>query len=218
MKQTTVMIIFLSVFVMGGTVLLDSRKSACPAYQTLGEKDISACTAIQSGTLLDEGDRTIKTGFDEWGYNYQARLFNGNYCSANYDAGWCQGSEGISLTMKWNDAWLSNQDCDGDSHLDKHWGFDSYIGSGAWFTEHMGGSYLNEEGKKCHWNYFRKIVAAPADAYSEGGAWYESDGTKIGPEIWETFAIVQQIDNNPCGGSHGIDILSPAGPGLGKFK
>ena len=43
--------------------------------------------------------------------------------------------------MKWNDAWLSDVDADGDGLLDRHLGFDSYIGSGAWLTNHMSGEY-----------------------------------------------------------------------------
>jgi hypothetical protein len=39
--------------------------------------------------------------------------------------------------MKWNDA--SQQGCDNDSALDRHFGF-SFIGS-AWITNHMWDSY-----------------------------------------------------------------------------
>ncbi|MDP2650527.1 MAG: hypothetical protein Q8P04_00280, partial [bacterium] len=33
-----------------------------------------ACTTIQDGTLLTSDNKVITPGFDEWGYNYQARL------------------------------------------------------------------------------------------------------------------------------------------------
>ena len=69
--------------------------------------------------------------------------------------------------MKWNDAWLSNQDCDADGLLDRHNGFASYIGSGAWLTNHQSGEY-EEDGTVCKWNYFTKIVAAPANAVLDG--------------------------------------------------
>jgi hypothetical protein len=120
--------------------------------------------------------------------------------------------------MKWNDAWLSNKDCDGDGLLDRHYGFDSYIGSGAWLTNHMSGTYQDDDGNECKWVYFVKIVAVPADANLVAGIWYDADGSEIGPEIWGSFAIIQSIYNDPCAGDHGVEYLSPVGPGFGKFK
>ena len=175
------------------------------------------CTTIQDGTLLTSDGRVITTGYDEWGYNYQAHMFNGGYCDAYRDAEWCYKWRDVSLMMKWNDAWLSNKDCDGDGLLDRHYGFDSYIGSGAWLTNHQSGEYTTDAGETCKWNYFVKIVAAPADAYTEGGYWYTADGTEIGPVIWGAFAIVQQVENDACAGLHGLQYLSPAGPGFGQY-
>jgi hypothetical protein len=180
-----------------------------------GKKD--KCTTIQSGELKTSDGRTITTGYDEWGYNYQARMFKGGYCDAYQDAAWCQPYKADTLLMKWNDAWLSNKDCDGDGLLDRHFGYDSYIGSGAWLTNHQSGEYTGADGKQYAWNYFVKIVAAPADAYTEGGFWYAADGTEIGPVIWGAFAIIQEIWNDTGTGDHGIEYLSPIGPGFGKF-
>ena len=133
------------------------------------------------------------------------------------DAAWCQPYADDRLIMKWNDAWLSNKDCDGDGLLDRHYGFDSYIGSGAWLTNHMKGEY-EQDGKICKWSYFCKTVAAPADAYQDGDFWYTADGEEIGPVIWGAFAIIQEISNDPCAREHGVLYLSPVGPGFGKFK
>lgn len=99
------------------------------------------CTTIQSGELLASDGTVITTGYDQWGYNYQAHIFNGGYCDAYRDAAWCQDYKDVNLIMKWNDAWLANKDCDGDGLLDRHYGHDSYIGSGAWITNHMSGEY-----------------------------------------------------------------------------
>ncbi len=101
------------------------------------------CTTIQDGTLLASDGSVITTGFDKWGYNYQGRLFNGMYCDSYRDADWCQEYKDVELQMKWNDAWLSNKDCDGNGSLDRHYGYSSYIGSGAWLTNHQSGSYLS---------------------------------------------------------------------------
>ena len=120
--------------------------------------------------------------------------------------------------MKWNDAWLSNKDCDGDGLLDRHYGYDGYIGSGAWLTNHQSGTYVNDEGETCKWNYFVKIVAVPEDAVATDGIWYTADGKEIGPSIWGKFAIIQEVYNDPCAGDHGIDYRSPASPGLGYYN
>lgn len=180
-------------------------------------KDGGTCTTIQSGELVASDGSTITTGFDAWGYNYQARLFSGLYCDAYRDAAWCQPYKEDKLSMKWNDAWLSNKDCDGDGELDRHYGFDSFIGSGAWLTNHQSGVYEGEEGQMCYWNYFVKIVAAPADAYQEGGYWYAADGTQIGEVIWGEFAVIQEVSNDPCAGEHGVLYHSPVNAGLGGW-
>lgn len=174
------------------------------------------CTTIQSGELLASDGTVISTGFDEWGYNYQARLFNGLYCDAYRDAAWCQPYKDDNLSMKWNDAWLSNQDCDDDGLLDRHYGYPSYIGSGAWLTNHMSGTY-ELDGQVCSWNYFVKIVAAPADATAVNGIWYAADGTEIGSVIWGEFATIQEVSNDPCAGYHGLQYLSPDHAGLGGW-
>lgn len=178
----------------------------------------SVCTTIQSGGILASDGSVITTGFDIWGYNYQGHMFAGFYCDSYRDAEWCQPYEDVRLLMKWNAAWLDNKDCDNDELLDRHFGFASYIGSGAWLTNHQSGTYFNDEGKLCHWDYFVKIVAAPFDAELVDGVWYAADGTEIGPVIWGAFAIIQEISNDPCLGEHGVLYKSPAGPGFGMYK
>ena len=182
----------------------------------MADTDGEVCTTIQSGELFASDGSVIEVGYDDWGYNYQARLFNGMYCDAYRDAAWCQDYKDDKLSMKWNDAWLSNKDCDGDGLLDRHYGFDSYIGSGAWLTNHMSGTY-ELEGEVCKWNYFVKIVAAPEDAVNLSGVWYTADGTEIGPVIWGAFAIIQQVENDPCLGLHGVQYLSPTHSGVGNW-
>ncbi|MDO8745344.1 MAG: hypothetical protein Q7J76_09590 [Candidatus Brocadiaceae bacterium] len=188
------------------------------ASMPLASMAFAECTTIQDGTLLTSDARVIETGFDEWGYNYQAHLFNGGYCDAYRNADWCQPYKDDELIMKWNDAWLSNQDCDGDGLLDRHYGYTTYIGSGAWLTNHQKGTYIDGKGKKQRWEYFVKIVAAPADATKTGGTWYAADGTEIGPVIWGDFAIIQEVSNDTGTGEHGILYLSPYSAGFGNFS
>lgn len=216
------------IFILGlalifGIVLFSCDSAVTPTEDndvtTLSKKDKAnqGCTTIQSGELVASDGSVIETGFDDWGYNYQARLFNGYYCDSYRDAAWCQPWKDVKLSMKWNDAWLSNMDCDDDGKLDRHRGFTSYIGSGAWLTNHQSGEYINDDGKKCKWNYFVKIVAAPADAYVLDGSWYNADDVEIGPVIWGAFAIIQEVENDPCAGIHGIQYNSPDHNGLGNW-
>ena len=205
-----------------------------------GGGKFSTCTKIQDGTLTYSAGHylagePLKTGYDIFGYNYQAHIFNDSYANAylgrygwppycgdddDYeqrleDEGytgdpygtWYWQDRDVQLQMKWNDAWLSNMDCDLDGILDRHYGFASYIGSGAWLTNHQKGE--DEDGK---WAYFVKIVAVPEDAYADGGIWFTADDTEIGPAIWGQFAIIQEVSSG-----EGVVYLSPAGPGFGKW-
>jgi len=173
---------------------------------TVGSMAKTKCVTIQSGTLYTSTGEVITTGYDQFGYNYQAHMFNGRYCDYDRVVGgeFCD----VTLVMKWNDAWLSNKDCDSDDLLDRHYGYSSYIGSGAWCTNHQSGG----KGKD-HWTYFVKIVAVPESATKVSGIWYAANGTEIGPVIWGSFAIIQEVESGA-----GATYVSPAGPGFGKWK
>ncbi|MBI3669446.1 MAG: hypothetical protein HY237_06685 [Acidobacteria bacterium] len=192
--------------------------------------DGQSCLTIQSGLLTDVNGNPLTTGYDGWGYNYQAHTFNGlwgNYTrptpplTEDNCASVPYGCD--NLEMKWNDAWLSNKSCDNDSKLDRHFGYTTYIGSGAWLTNHQSGSYnINVDGKDklVHWTYFVKIVAVPSDAVpcsSDATKWCSPGGTEIGPSIWGPFAIIQEVYNDPFAGAHGVLYKSPAGPGFGIY-
>lgn len=202
-----------------------------------------ACTNIQSGKLLYQAGaylagQRLRTGFDPYGYNYQAHAYSGSYfnvyangagfppyngddaayLAANPAAAshWAWPYRNDDVAMKWNDAWLSNVDCDGDGKLDRHYGFPTYVGSGAWETNHQSGEYTDAGGNHS-WNYFVKIVAVPSNATLVSGIWKNVSGTDIGPQIWGEFAITQEVYNDTGTGDHGIAYRSPAGPGVGKY-
>jgi len=84
-------------------------------------------------------------------------------------------------------------------------------------TNHQSGEY-ELDGETCKWNYFVKIVAVPVDANQVGAIWYDVDGKEIGSAIWGDFAIIQQVENDPCLGLNGLQYLSPAGAGFGKYN
>ncbi len=197
------------------------------------------CTTLQDRTILYSSThylagKPIPLGYDPYGYNYQAHMFNGSYANAylggygfppyggddesylaeNPSASglWCWPYRNDQVSMKWNDAWLSNKDCDNDGKLDRHYGYASYIGSGAWETNHQSGTY-----DTCKWNYFCKIVAAPSDAVQNAGVWYTPGGSEIGPAIWGEFATIQEVYNDPCAGYKGLLYKSPTSAGLGFY-
>lgn len=196
-------------------------------------KKAQKCTTLKDGIYYSAGHylegEKIPVGYDDFGYNYQGHMFKGSYANVylgrdgfppyegddesylaenpGAENHWAWPYRDTHLIMKWNDAWLSNQDCDGDGKLDRHNGFDSYIGSGAWLTNHTYGT--DENGK---WTSFIKIVAAPADATKSDGMWYNADGTEIGNVIWGAFATIQEVESGS-----GATYVSPSGPGFGKF-
>ena len=202
------------------------------------------CTKIQDGVLeyasghFLEG-HLLMVGYDIYGYNYQAHLFNGSYANVylgrygfppytgdddayladnpTAENTWYWPYRDIQLLMKWNQDWIANVDCDNDGKLDRHFGYTSYIDSGAWETNHMWGSYEDLDGKTCNWDYFTKIIAVPDDAELLSDYWYSTDGTEIGPEIWGQFATIQTVENDPCAGIHGMQYVSPDHPGFGGW-
>ena len=218
----------LSMLLIGGTV--SAAKPDCS-------------TTLKDGTLEYFAGHylagEIPLGFDIYGYNYQAHMFNGLYANAylgrygyppyegndeaylaanpdvstDPETAWAWPYRNDKLAMKWNDAWLSNKDCDGDGALDRYYGFDSYIDSGAWLTNHMSGLYDED----CKWNYFTKIVAVPVDAVLTDGIWYTADGVEIGPIIWGQFATILEVSNDPCAGEHGVLYNAPAPTGFGYY-
>jgi hypothetical protein len=202
------------------TMLLTITGTALADKPTGGQ-----CTKISDGTLQYSAGHFLAgtplvTGFDAYGYNYQGHMFDGSYANV-YLGGdgfpaytgddtayvaanptvvshWAWPYRTTRVLMKWNDAWLSNMDCDGDGKLDRHYGFPSYVNSGAWETNHMWDSYeLN--GRQCKWNDFYKIAALPA----------------TGIPIWGEFSIIQEVYNDPCAGYHGLLYKSPGNAGLG---
>lgn len=217
--------------------------AAAPVQAGDGNKN---CTRIQDGVLTYWAGhylagQPLRPGYDAFGYNYQAHLFNGLYANVYLGADglppytgdnaayltahpeaaskWYWEYRAIDLVMKWNDAWIANQDCDGDGYLDRHYGFPTYQGSGAWETVHMASTY-EQDGRVCRWKESAKIIAVPADAVNVSGVWYTSAGTLIGPAEWGSsspFALIQDVLNDPCSGLHGVQFVSPAHPGLGNW-
>jgi len=230
---------------IGFLVLLATVLVVLPATARRGDIQ-GTCTQIKDKVLRYpeghylEGD-LLQIGYDSYGYNYQTYRFEGYYANAflgedgyppytgntddylSINPGvtntWYWEYRDITLMMKWNNAWLSNQDCDKDGKLDIHYGLGSYIGSWAQVINYQWGTYPKDgvsyyRGNTCKWRYTVKIVAAPKEALLSDEVWYYPPGTEMGPVIWRSFAVVLEDYNDPCGGMEGADFLSPAGPGF----
>ncbi len=146
-----------------------------------------------SGHFL-EGE-PLPPDYDPYGYNYRARAFKG--WLGNHDRGRLglpPSRDGrIRLEMRWNEAWLSGTDRDGDGVLDRHAGQRTYVGSGAWLTIHLAGTDGNES-----WDYFIKVAAVPENAVLSHGKW-KVGNDEIGPEIWGCFAVILEFSTGRAG-------------------
>jgi hypothetical protein len=153
------------------------------------------CATIQDGTITDSAGNPLVVGYDQFGYNYQAHMFNGTYDSVDRKLdGMYWGATGDyvddRLSMKWSDDWLSNKDCTGDHKLDRG----SSGTSQGWETNHVEGEYLDGDGNIWHYTYFVKIV------------WVGPGGS-----LWGQYEVIQENYNDPAGMAH----LKYGTPGFG---
>lgn len=162
--------------------------------------DKSTCATIADGTLMDSAGNPLVLGYDQFGYNYQAHMFNGTYDSSDRILdGTYWGSTGDyvddTIVMKWSEDWLSNKDCDKDGKLDRG----SSGTSLGWETNHVIGDYDSDGNgsQDAHYTYFVKIV------------WVGPGGS-----LWGQYDIIQEVYNDPVGGYHGLQVKVDA-PGFG---
>lgn len=137
------------------------------------------CATIKDGTITDTAGNPLESGYDKYGYNYQAHMFNGFY--DNYSRPAVPVTSGDRLIMKWSDAWLANVDCNGDGKLDR--GLTSYDEdptgtSMGWLTNHYYGDGIVD---------FVKIV------------W-----TGPGSPLWGQYTIIQEVWNEPSADMNGL--------------
>lgn len=209
---------------------------AVPSMAAKGGKN-AGCTTIPDGVLIYaaghylEGD-PLQVGYDIFGYNYQAHMFNGYYANAYlgrdgfppYDGDadaylednpsaaskWYWQYCDVHLMMKWSDIWLSNKDCASDGErdgvLDRGGpGGTGSAADGAWLTNHQRGT--DEDG---NWTYYVKIVYPPggvADTNNDG--FDDNTGGKI---IWGSYVVLQEV----MSGEGSTNYAQPVG--FGAYK
>lgn len=162
----------------------------------------SSCTTIQSGLITDSAGNPITTGYDQFGYNYQAHMFNGTYDSVDRildEKYWGQTGDFVDdkLIMKWSDAWIANVDCNGDGKLDRGLvdGVPDGISKG-WLTNHVEGDYTDADGIH-NYTDFAKIV------------WVGPSG-----DLWGQYTIIEEVYNDPAAGFTGL-YSKVGAPGFG---
>jgi hypothetical protein len=243
-----VLILMVALFVAGcSNPVLDEGQDDL----MLKKGKVKTCVTLQDGIIKYSAGhylagQPIPVGYDAYGYNYQAMMYNGNYANAylgrygfppyngddesyiedNPDVllpqwAWFWDYRNDKVMMKWSEEWLSNMDCNGDGKLDRGYKCNPVVANnslceGAWLTNHMSGVY--EDGDDvCKWTYFCKIITPPANATLVGGIWIGADGVEIGPDTWSGFATIQEVSNDPCNGDHGILYKSPDHAGFGGW-
>jgi hypothetical protein len=160
------------------------------------------CATIQSGLITDSLNNVITAGFDQFGYNYQAHMFNGTYDSSDRVLDgkyWGQTGDFVDdkLMMKWSDSWIANVDCNNDGKLDR--GLVNGIVGGislGWLTNHVEGDYTDTNGVQNYTDFVKIVWTGP------------------GSPLWGQYTIIEEVLNDPASGYSGL--LSKIGaPGFG---
>jgi hypothetical protein len=206
------------------------------------EKDLSTDpagkTVLKSGNT---GNEKI-TGFDEWGFNWNAHEFRGYtinmllgdhaFIGMPHYKKYVYHGEGMDF---WDMLvsefeyfpWLMPAELL-DSRLISTWNealissdgeypANGWLDTGAWIVFDYSGRTGNES-----WKAMRKLVAARSTDHLTGGVWYNEAGEEIGLEsmFWSDLIIVQVVNNGdvPPFPFFFEDYNSPNGPGYGQYK
>jgi len=193
-----------------------------------------SCTTIQDGVLTYSAGhyldgQPLQVGYDIFGYNYQAHMFNGSYANSylgkdgfppyegdaeaylaeNPGAAskWYWPYRDVQLMMKWSDIWLSNKDCNQDGKLDRGGPEDTgSAADGSWLTNHQRGT--DEDG---NWTYYVKIVCPPGGVVDKDPPAGYDDNTGA-PIIWGGFIVLQRV----WSGEGATNYTQPVG--FGAYK
>jgi len=224
-----------NLLLLSGFVFLALMLSGC-------EKDLSTDPAgipvLKSGNM---GNEKI-TGFDEWGFNWNAHEFRGYtvnmllgdhaFIGMPHYKKYVYRGEGMDF---WDMLvsefeyfpWLMPAELL-DSRLVSTWNealissdgeypANGWLDSGAWIVFDYSGKAGNER-----WKAMRKLVAARSTDQLTDGVWYNEAGEEIGLEsmFWSDLIIVQVVNNGdvPPFPFFFEDYNSPYGPGYGQYK
>jgi len=206
-------------------------------------------------TPLEEiiGDENLKiakmkaeklTGFDQWGYNWNAHQFKGYLINAWFgdeidpSAPWYKKAppyngdwEGYASDHP--EVWDYSFWYYGNMTLVMHWNESAISSEGvyqypildtdAWISFH----YRAGEGKD-KWSQFQKYVAAKSTDYAEilfydgdspvYGKWYSAEGHYLGDYyLWPDRILIQVVNTGNVPEGMLAGFKSPMGPGLGQY-
>ena len=186
--------------------------------------------------VLKSGKPDKATGFDEWGYNWNAHHFNGilfnaivgdNLYNDEFFGNWepYTGNDEaylesyplavylpwryryVQLVMHWNESLISKEGVY-PFPLKENW-----IDSDAWITFHYSG--IDENGKR--WAQFQKMKASKFSDYYKAGNWYNEFHEKIGVyNNWPQLIMIQVVNTGIVPEEFFAPYKSPFGGGLGK--
>lgn len=138
---------------------------------------LAMVAALTLSTIASAGG-----GFDEFGYNNTARVFNGtgsSWCLAGGQGANCLGVySSDKLVMKWNAKWDACNDVDN---------FDPGVCTGAWTNNEWNGNVAGGSGAVWH---YKIIWVGPADAV--GSFWVEG-----GYRVWGNYEVLMDQGHDP---------------------
>jgi len=161
----------------------------------------AASLSVSSATCTLADGTTASYGFDENGYNYCARIFNGtgsSWCVAGHQDPGCLGIYSLDkLVMKWNAAWDACNAA-GTGTADAC--------AGAWTDNEWNGNIAGGSGEVWHYKIQWSAVCAAGGTLTDGGycVWgsYEVlmdqgiDPILLGPgHFWYAHAIPNGYGN-----------------------
>lgn len=185
------------------------------------------------------------TGFDQWGYNWQAHQFNGYLINAMFgdelypDAPWYKKEppfNGDVLAYEESHPEVLEYDFwqYGDMELVMHWNEamisrdgvyqEPILDSDGWITFH----YRKGEGDK-RWSQFQKFVCAKSTDYKEiyfyddkgnpvFGEWFSKDDKSIGWYYqWPDRILIQVVNTGNLPEGFLPTFRGPLGPGIGNY-
>ena len=141
---------------------------------------------VMFGLLLAVGSVSATGGFDQYGYNDTARIFNGtgsSWCLGGGQAADCMGAySNDKLVMKWNAAWdtcNAGGDCTG-AWTNNEWNGAVKGGSGAvwkykivWVGDYTANPSLIPAGAYGVWGEYATIMDQGKDpSYGAGHLWF----------------------------------------------
>jgi len=182
------------------------------------------------------------TGFDEWGFNYQAQLFDGYLINAIFgDPAYAEMEHYKMMVYDGEDpdfwekvitdySYFNYMMPEGllNCKLKMKWNTDllgkdgvypeSWVDSDAWIVFHYS---MNTDDQR--WTQVRKLVASKSNYTLMDGFWYDEDGNEVGKQsyYWPDLMIIQVINNgnNPyVPMAMPDDYNNPNGSGVGKYK